>query len=349
MLHASVIVCTYNRATLLPRTLRSLQAQALRPGIEWEVLVVDNNSSDDTRAVVEAFSRTFPNLRYSHEPQQGLAFARNHGIHAARGRVLLFTDDDVAPEADWMQRILDGMEVHACDACGGFIAPEWESPPPAWLTERFHGILAIKAERTDTYEIKGGEPVPYGANMAFRREVFDHFGLFDVTRGRRGKILASGEDGELFGRMLAKGIFDEKKKRIEVIKASKIHKWQDEHPDWHSIASEAEIGKRLKADYVVYLELGHMRFWEEGSNKTLFQGKAEMTVTVIKVDEDEGEVVFPREYVTVEFPKGRPIPAGNDMSMPQFRRMFITRIAQRVCWIFLPHERSDEFEGKDPF
>jgi len=205
MLHASVIVCTYNRATLLPRTLRSLQAQALRPGIEWEVLVVDNNSSDDTRAVVEAFSRTFPNLRYSHEPQQGLAFARNHGIQAARGRVLLFTDDDVAPEADWMQRILDGMEVHACDACGGFIAPEWESPPPAWLTERFHGILAIKAERTDTYEIKGGEPVPYGANMAFRREVFDHFGLFDVTRGRRGKILASGEDGELFGRMLAKG------------------------------------------------------------------------------------------------------------------------------------------------
>ena len=205
MLDASIIVCTYNRAASLPRTLRSLQAQALRPGTEWEVIVVDNNSSDGTRSVVENFCKTFTQLRYGREPQQGLAFARNHGIAIARGAVLLFTDDDVAPESDWVQKILDGMRAHGCDACGGFIAPVWESPPPPWLTERFHGFLAVKAERTDTYEITRDTPLPYGANMAFRREVFDHFGLFDVTRGRRGKILASGEDGEFFDRMLAGG------------------------------------------------------------------------------------------------------------------------------------------------
>ena len=151
------------------------------------------------------------------------------------------------------------------------------------------------------------------------------------------------------GRMLAKGMFDEKKKGIEVIKASKIHRWQDEHPDWHSIASEAEIGQRLKADYLVYLEVGHIRFYEEGSNKTLFKGMAEMTVTVIKVDDNEGDVVLPRDYVTVEFPKGRPIPAGSDVTLAQFHRMFMTRIAQRVCWLFLPHDRGDEYDGKDPF
>jgi hypothetical protein len=154
---------------------------------------------------------------------------------------------------------------------------------------------------------------------------------------------------DAIGRMLAKGIFDEKKKRIEVVKASKVHRWQDEHPDWHSIASEAEIARRLKADYLVYMEVGQLRLWDEGSSKTLFQGKAELTVAVFKVDEEEGEIVFPRKYLVVDFPKGRPIPAGNDMTLAQFRRMFITRIAQRVCWIFLPHDRGDEFEGKDPF
>lgn len=205
MLDASVIVCTYNRAASLVRTLRSLQAQALSPGIDWEVIVVDNNSTDGTRSVVESFRATFPQLRYSREARQGLAFARNHGIAIARGAVLLFTDDDVAPEAEWLSRVVDGMHAHCCDACGGFIAPVWESPPPAWLTERFHGFLAIKAERSDTYEIRPGDPLPFGANMAFRREVFDHFGLFDVARGRRGKILASGEDGEFFERILGRG------------------------------------------------------------------------------------------------------------------------------------------------
>lgn len=204
-LDASIIVCTYNRARSLQHTLRSLQEQSVHAGLGWEVIVVDNNSSDDTRAVVEDFRRSFPRLRYAYETRQGLAHARNHGVRLAHGRLLLFTDDDVTAEPEWLQRIVAGMDAHGCDACGGFIAPVWESPPPAWLTERFHGFLAIKAERTDTYEVTPGTPLPYGANMAFRREVFDHFGLFDVARGRQGKILASGEDGEFFDRLLAGG------------------------------------------------------------------------------------------------------------------------------------------------
>lgn len=202
---ATVIVCTFNRSASLKRTLASLQAQSVGEGVDWEVLIVDNNSSDDTRTVVETFSVAFPRARYCFEPRQGLSFARNHGIAQARGNIVLFTDDDVAPETDWLRRILDGMTSCACDACGGFIAPAWQSPPPAWLTERFHGFLAIRAERTDTYEILGNMLPPYGANMAFKRDVFDRFGAFDVTRGRRGDILASGEDGELFARILAGG------------------------------------------------------------------------------------------------------------------------------------------------
>lgn len=204
-LDATVIVCTYNRAGSLARTLRAVQAQRVRAGVDWELLVVDNNSRDDTRRVVEGFAQEFPRTRYCFEQRQGLSHARNHGIAAARGKVLLFTDDDVAPEPDWIERILDGMTATGCIACGGFIAPVWEAPPPPWLTERFHGFLAVRAERTDTYPITRDVQPPFGANMAFRREVFERFGLFDVTRGRTGSVLASGEDGELFERIIAAG------------------------------------------------------------------------------------------------------------------------------------------------
>ena len=205
MMDASIIVCTYNRAESLRDTLRALHALKSPAKRNWEVVVVDNNSRDETRQAVEEFGRGFARLRYLFEPRQGLSYARNHGLAAARGRILLFTDDDVAPEPDWVQRVLDGMSRTGCLACGGFIAPEWESPPPAWLTERFHGFLAVRAERADTYRIEGDMQPPFGANMAFRREVFDRFGQFDVGRGRSGNVLASGEDGELFQRILDDG------------------------------------------------------------------------------------------------------------------------------------------------
>ncbi len=204
-LDASVIVCTYNRADSLAQTLTCLARQRVRADLRWEVLVVDNNSKDHTRAVVVARQAEWPALRYCFEPQQGLSHARNHGIAAARGEVLLFTDDDVCPEPDWVQRIVDGMAAHGCVACGGYIAPIWEAPPPRWLTERFHGFLAIRTDREDTFQIPPDGQAPFGANMAFRREVFQRYGQFDVSRGRKGNVLAAGEDGEMFDRILRSG------------------------------------------------------------------------------------------------------------------------------------------------
>lgn len=202
----SVVVCTYNRARSLADTLRALRALEVPPALSWEIIVVDNNSKDDTRAVVEAAAQDFPRLRYLFQPLQGLSHARNLGIEAARGALLLFTDDDVLPEPDWLLRIVEGMRAHDADACGGYIAPIFEVTPPAWLTERFYGFLAVRTERTDDYRIESASQAPFGANMAVKRAVFDRVGPFDVTRGRSGKVLASGEDGELFERILAAGL-----------------------------------------------------------------------------------------------------------------------------------------------
>ena len=203
---ASIIVCTYNRAASLNDTLEALRRLRAAPGCEWEVVVVDNNSSDSTRSVVAKAQTEWPELRYEFEGEQGLSHARNRGIASARGKTILFTDDDVLPEPDWMSITLAGMAKHHADACGGYIAPIWETPPPPWLTERFFGFLAIRTDRTDDFQITDVSHAPFGANMAFRSDVFRQVGLFDTGRGRTGKVLSGGEDIELFERLMTAGL-----------------------------------------------------------------------------------------------------------------------------------------------
>lgn len=203
---ASIVVCSYNRAESLRHTLAALCRQVVSPTCAWEILVVDNNSTDHTRAVVDEMRSACPRIRYEFHPLQGLSHARNHGIGAARGAIILFTDDDVLPEPDWLETTLNGLWKYQADACGGYIAPIWEAPPPPWLTERFYGFLAVRTDRSDDFEITASGTLPFGANMAFRKTVFDRVGLFDTSRGRKGTVLASGEDGEMFERILAAGM-----------------------------------------------------------------------------------------------------------------------------------------------
>jgi glycosyltransferase involved in cell wall biosynthesis len=202
----SIVVCTYNRAESLGDTLAALARLEVAETRTWEVIVVDNNSRDHTKQMVEAVQQDWPRLRYVFESAQGLSHARNRGIAEAAGEVILFTDDDVLPEPDWLETTLAGLEKYGADACGGYIAPMWETPPPAWLTERFYGFLAVRTDRTDDYPIESASRAPFGANMAIRKAVFDKAGLFDTSRGRKGKVLASGEDGEMFERILAAGL-----------------------------------------------------------------------------------------------------------------------------------------------
>ncbi|QSA98439.1 glycosyltransferase [Methylococcus sp. EFPC2] len=198
----SIIVCTYNRADSLVSTLQALVNLRVPPGLEWEVIVVDNNSHDDTSEIVRSKQASFPQLRYLFEQRQGLSHARNSGIAAARGELLLFTDDDVQPEPDWVVEVLQGMEKYDATACGGYIAPLWDSPPPSWLTERLYGFLAIKTDERERRILKESE-FPFGANMAFRREVFSRFGVFDPDLGRKGSVLAGCEEFDLIGRLIA--------------------------------------------------------------------------------------------------------------------------------------------------
>lgn len=204
---ASVIVCTYNRAASLADTLAALAALQLPPGFEWELIVVDNNSRDTTRATVEGFAAAHPALplRYVFEGRQGLSHARNRGIAESRGEILAFTDDDVLPAPDWLALLVQGMREHGCAAAGGYIAPLWQADPPAWLTDRFYGFLALKTDTDGPKTVREPEEMPFGASLAFRREVFERLGLFDPNLGRKGAVLAGGEEIDVLMRVVNDG------------------------------------------------------------------------------------------------------------------------------------------------
>lgn len=201
MVKISVVICTYNRANSLADTLFCLEKQSYEND-KWELIVVDNNSNDNTSDIVSQYRGKLPNLRYQFEPQQGLSYARNLGINSARGEIIVFTDDDVLPATDWLVQIHKNMEKYHCDACGGYIAPKWETPPPSWLTEVFYGFLAIKTDPNGPRQLSLNDELPFGANMAFRKSMFSKYGLFDTQKGRKGNILAGGEDTEMFARII---------------------------------------------------------------------------------------------------------------------------------------------------
>ena len=204
-MNASIILCTYNRASTLSRALESLSDLDVPAGLDWELLVVDNNSTDDTRAIVErvAAEARLP-CRYLFEPSQGKSFALNTGIAQALGQVLVFTDDDVTFDRGWLRALLAAFDAPDCAGVGGQIVPVWPAPPPRWFSDTgpYRLLPAVVGYRFDT-----SGPVirpPYGANMAYRRVMFDRYGRFRTDISPRGRERIPGEDTE-FGRRVLNG------------------------------------------------------------------------------------------------------------------------------------------------
>lgn len=207
----SVVIGTYNRAHLLKGTLEALAAQEAPDSLKWEIVVVDNNSRDTTAQVVTTFSMTtaIP-VRYVFEPEQGLSRARNRGTREARGSIIAFTDDDVLPASDWIVQIAAAIDRWNAHGVGGRILPRWESRPPRWLIDNrrlLNRIAVMDFEASRLLERPlDAHPQVWGANMAFRRELFERVGEFDPRRGIVGEKLIRGEDTDLINRALKHGL-----------------------------------------------------------------------------------------------------------------------------------------------
>ncbi|HEV2500799.1 MAG TPA: glycosyltransferase [Terriglobia bacterium] len=204
----TVIVCTYNRCERLAATLDSIACQSFREPVEWEVLVVDNNSSDQTSQVVEDFSRRYAGrFRYLFEPRQGLSQARNAGVNAARGDILAFTDDDVTLERGWLQSLTSELDTGEWAGAGGRILRRWTCPPPKWLSIKGpYERMSFPVFTFDKGPAKGQlDDFAVGANMAYRKEVFQRYGGFRIDLGRCGDGLLAGEEVEFARRIRAAG------------------------------------------------------------------------------------------------------------------------------------------------
>lgn len=202
----TVILCTFNRYTSLAKALDSVAASTLRESAQWEVLVVDNNSNDRTREVVEEFCRRSPGrFRYLLEVQQGKSYALNAGIAEARGNVLAFMDDDVTVEPTWLENLTAPLLNGKWVGSGGRIFPKWTCPPPRWIAPEswfVSGPLVAFDRGIDCHALT---EAPVGANMAFQRNVFEKYGGFRTDLGPCPGSEIRNEDSEFGRRLLAAG------------------------------------------------------------------------------------------------------------------------------------------------
>ena len=199
----TVAIPTYNRAHFLRQTLAGIVAQQF-PRDNFEVIVIDNNSRDHTRAVVEEFVNAHPAPRYVREEKQGLDHARNRAIAEARGEIIVFGDDDILVEPDWLAQIAVPLLADAArriGAVGGEVIPVFPDGLPAWVRE-WHSPLAFRSD------IGPLEPrhSPMGANLAFPKWVFAELGAFHTALDRAAGNYFSGGDTEMIRRVRAAGL-----------------------------------------------------------------------------------------------------------------------------------------------
>ena len=205
----TVAICTWNRACLLDDTLMHLNDVLVPDGMKWEVLIINNNCSDHTADVVARHERAglLP-IRIVHEPEPGHSNARNCGVRNAAGETIVWTDDDVRVQRDWLVTYQSGINRYPnASFFGGKILPWYEVPPPAWIEDTIEylgGIFAIRDLGDETFEFQNKIDVPYGANFAVRTEVQRKY-AFDPRLGRKGTGMMSGDETTMIGRMMDDG------------------------------------------------------------------------------------------------------------------------------------------------
>jgi GT2 family glycosyltransferase len=196
----SVVIATYNRSESLAATLRSLAGSRVTAGSLWEVIIVDNNSTDQTMAVVECFIESGQqNVRYLFEPQQGKSVALTTGIRKARGRIIAMTDDDCIVDSQWIASIL---QEYASDPALAAIGGRVE------LYSRMDEPMTVRVSKQrrviSLAPFEPSSPPIIGCNMAFKREIFDAIGYFDPNLGPGSNHQLVAEDVDFLYRVCKK-------------------------------------------------------------------------------------------------------------------------------------------------
>ena len=202
----SVVICTYNRDAFLPFVLESIAKQQFDSSL-WELILVDNNCTDTTATICKTFIEEHPQIScvYYLETAQGLSHARNRGIMLAKGTYISFLDDDAVACPQYLEEIaLFVQKYPQATLLGGRIYPRFEGKQPRWISPLLMPIFST-LDLGDTEKQLTGKRYPVGANMIFKRSIFDSIGMFNPELGRVGKNMMGGEEKDIYLRIIAVG------------------------------------------------------------------------------------------------------------------------------------------------
>ena len=203
----SIVLPTYNRAAELRQAIDSALHQTAAPDT-YELIIVDNNSTDGTGRVIDEITRLHRGrVRGIVEKRQGVSYARNAGIAAARAAIIAFFDDDVRVAPDWVEHIIDVFADHPELECvGGKVLPDWQGPPPSWLTPAHWAPLALQDFGDTPITVSAENPKGLiSANLACRRTLLERVGGFSPHFQRVGDGIGSLEDDEWIRRLWKAG------------------------------------------------------------------------------------------------------------------------------------------------
>ena len=188
----SAVICTHNREKYIEKSLSSLVRQNLDKD-KFEIIVVDNASTDKTRDIVNNYVVEQSNIKYIYEPLLGHSQSRNTGWQNSKGKYVAYLDDDALADVDWLKNILTVFEnvKPAPGIVGGKIDPIWESEPPVWLSEKMRRILTILDWSDEPVVLNNTHMWLAGANIAYNKSLFEKYGGFDINLGRKGQNLLS--------------------------------------------------------------------------------------------------------------------------------------------------------------
>ncbi len=231
----TLLVCTFNRSTDLRELLQTAVSQKTNGTFTYEILVVDNNSTDDTRATVESFiTDGHRNLRYILEPRQGKSFALNTGLKAAAGKIFTITDDDFILPPDWVSKIVEAFAQYpGASFVSGKVHPAWQGPVPSWLTRDHWAAVALADYGDEPFFTDENHQICLLA-CSFRKDdvraVGGYRGDLGVSRNRIGGV----EDLEILQRLWhsgRKGIYQPHigfQHKVQAARLSKAY-----HRRWH--------------------------------------------------------------------------------------------------------------------
>lgn len=190
----SIVVCTYNRCDVLKEALETLCNQSFSDTSWYELLVIDNNSSDNTSNVVKGLCQKNCEIKYIVEKKQGLSHARNRGYAEALGEYVAYIDDDCKVPKNWLTVAKDIIENHRPGAFGGPAYAFYNSPKPFWYKDEYGSHIPLLEPKV----LEGDESIKiFGMNMCFKHSLLKEHGGFDIGLGMTGEKAAYCEETAL--------------------------------------------------------------------------------------------------------------------------------------------------------